>query len=327
MSRLSVSHNDLDGVSAQIVIRQFTGEVQRMNLSYGKIDEYINIIDEYCGHTKPSEVWITDLSFTLPQLEKLFVVVKKYTCIKFYFIDHHPFSEDYSHIKSDNLVILISQKASATKLTYLFLKNNRTLIDNKIKNDLERYIEFVDAYDLWKKDDPLFKGAMVYNELFWEFKKDYYFTRFKDDFKLRNSDKERFKGLMNKKKKLFEKLDKSGRIFRHEPNGNKRILMIFVDDYKNHIPLDYPGFDIYIMISSYGGISVRLRRGLSNDGVLKNAIVNRLLENPNVQSAGGHNEAFGANLFDTSARAQVEFGKFLLTVLDEELDNFYKKEK
>ena len=325
MSRLSVSHNDLDGISAQIVIRQFVGDIQRMNISYGKIDEYINIIDEYCGHAKPVEVWVTDLSFTLHQLEKLFEVTKRYTDIKFYFIDHHPFDEDYSHIKADNLMLLINQKASGTKLTYLFLKNNRTLINNNIKKDLEKYVEFVDVYDLWKKENPLFKGAMVYNELFWEFKKDYYFTRFKDDFKLRNSDKERFKDLMTKKKKLFEKLDKSGRIFRHEPNGDKRILMMFIDDFKNHIPLDYPGFDVYILISSYGGISIRLRDDLSDDGTLKDNIVKRVLLNKNVDSCGGHPQAFGANLFDASAHNQIEFGKFILTVVDEELDNLYSE--
>jgi len=320
MSKLAVSHTDLDGVSAQIVIRQFKGEVQRMNLSYGKIEEYLAIIDEYCGHSKPSEVWVTDLSFTLQYLETFFETVKRFPEINFYFIDHHPFDEDYSHIKAPNLMLLISPKASATKLTFLYLKNNSKILDPKMMKPLAEYVDYVDVYDLWKKDDKMFKAAMVYNELFWEFKKDYYFSRFKDDYKLRNSDKERFRDLMKKKTKLFEKLDKAGRIFRHEPEGNKRILMMFIDDFKNHIPLDYPGYGIYILISSYGGVSVRLRRGLSDDGVLKNAIVKRLLENPNVQSAGGHNEAFGSMLIDASAHAQVEFGKFLLTVADEELD-------
>lgn len=324
MSKLSVSHCDLDGIGAQIVIRQFRGDIQRMNLGYDKIDEYIDIIDEYCLHSKPQEVWITDLSFSLIQLEKLFRVVKRHLSIKFFYIDHHPFLEDYSHINANNLILIINQKASATKLTYLFLKNSKKLLDPSKSEELEKYVEYTNTYDLWITESNLFKGAMVYNELFWEFKKDHYFSRFKDNFKLRNSDKEKFISLMEKKKKLFNKLDKSGRIFRHEPNAEKRIFMMFIDDYRNHIPLDYPGFDVYILIASYGGVSMRLRKKLSDDGKLKDAVVKRILQHDNVETGGGHPQAFGTLLLDASAHEQVKFGQFLLKVFDEELDNLQK---
>jgi oligoribonuclease NrnB/cAMP/cGMP phosphodiesterase (DHH superfamily) len=320
MSILSCSHNDLDGISAQIVLRYFVGDISRMNISYNKINEYIEIINEYCIHHKPKEVWITDLSFTLEQLEKLFEVIKKHSNVSFYFIDHHPFKEDHSHIKANNLMLLINQKASATKLTYLYLKNNSDLRNINLE-ELEKYVEYVNTYDLWIKDDQKFKGSLVYNELFWEFKKDYYFSRFQDEFKLRNSDKDRYRDMMNKKKKLFKKLDDSGRIFRHEPDGKKRIFMIFLDDYKNHVTIDFEGFDTYIIVSSYGGVSIRLRDNLSDDGILKDNVVKRILEHWNIETGGGHSRAFGTRLLDSSAHNQVEFAKDLLTIIDEELDN------
>jgi len=314
MSILSVSHNDLDGISAQIILRQFVGELTRMNVSYGKIDEYLEIINEYCQHHRPAQVWVTDLSFTFEQLNKLSNIAKMFPDIQFYFIDHHPFSEDYNQLKNKNFMILINQKASATKLTYLFCKNN---IKQNNDKDLQNYVEYVNTYDLWIKDSPLFKGSLVYNELFWEFKKDYYFTRFKDEFKLRNADKDRYIEMMKKKKKLFDKLEKAGRIFRHE----KRIFMIFLDDYKNHVTIDYSGFDSYIIVSSYGGVSIRLRDGLSDDGKLKDAIIKRVLEHENIETGGGHPKAFGTLIVDATAHKQVQFARELLKIIDEELDN------
>jgi len=318
MSILSVSHNDLDGLSAQIVLRQHLGEITRMNISYGKIDEYLEIVQDYCTHTRPDQVWVTDLSFTYQQLEKLSEITDLNPGMKFYFIDHHPFKEEYNHLVKDNFIILINPKACATKLTHLYLKNN---FNGNFDKGLEEYVEYVNIYDIWLKDNKKFKGAIVYNELFWEFKKDYYYTRFKDEFKLRNSDKEKYKELMKKKIKLFEKLDNNGRIFRHEPGGEKRIFMIFLDDYKNHVTIDYEGFDVYIIVSSYGGISIRFRDNLSDDGILKDTIVRKSLEHENIETAGGHPKAFGMKLEDTTATHQIEFSKFLLEVVDESLDN------
>lgn len=320
MSILSLSHLDYDGLSAQIVLRKYKGELTRMNIGYGKIDEYIEILSDYCSHNRPTEVWITDLSFTFEQLKKVNEIAKYNDKIKFYFIDHHPFPESYDHLVLDNLMILINDKASATKLTFLYLKNNFSPLQKQEENELKEYVEYTNAYDIWLKDEPKFKGSLVYNELFWEFKKDYFFTRFKDEFKLRNSDKEKYKELMKKKIKLFEKLDNAGRIFRHEPNGDKRIFMIFLDDYKNHVTIDYEGFDVYIIVSSYGGVSIRFRDGLSDTGELKDIIVKKIMEHENVDTAGGHPRAFGMKLTDTSAHHQVEFAKYLLGIIDETLD-------
>ena len=323
MSILSLSHNDLDGLSSQIVLRQHLGEITRMNIGYEKIDEYLEIVQDYCNHQRPSQVWVTDLSFTYEQLEKLYRITKENLNIHFYFIDHHPFKEDYKHLIQDNFKILINNKASATKLTHLYLKYN---FNNKKFNaslkDLDEYVEYVNTYDLWLKDEPRFKGSIVYNELFWNFKRDYYFTRFKDEFKLRNTDKEKYKELMKKKVKLFDKLDNSGRIFRHEPDGNKRIFMIFLDDYKNHVTIDYEGFDVYIIVSSYGGVSIRFRDNLSDTGELKDIIVTEVLKHENVDTAGGHPKAFGMKLNDTSVHHQIEFSKFLLEVVDKALDEY-----
>jgi oligoribonuclease NrnB/cAMP/cGMP phosphodiesterase (DHH superfamily) len=267
---LSVSHTDLDGLSAQIVLRSVFGEIKRMNATYGKIEEYLNIIDDYCSRTEPHKVFITDLAFKYKELERLNEIAKKHSTTKFIFIDHHPFEEEYKHLVLPNFTILISDKASATKLTYLFLKANYSL-NNK---ELAQYVEYVNAYDIWLKNEKEFKVGFVYNELFWSYKIEYFWSIFKDNYSLRNKDKEQYRELIKKKDKLFNKLEKSGRVMKF----SDRILLIFLDDFQGHVTIDYPDFASYVIIRSYGGVSVRLREDAVNEGKTKNNIVKKILD-------------------------------------------------
>jgi len=320
MSILSLSHTDLDGISAQIVLRFFKGEINRMNISYNKIVEYLEIVDEYCIHHKPSEVWITDLSFEYSDLLKLNEIASKNEYVKFYFIDHHPLQcsdNEIKKLKRNNLFLMISDKGSATKLIYLFLEKTYKRHNKKLSD----FVEYVNSYDLWKKEEDTFKGGLVYNELFWSYKKVYFFSRFKDEFTLRESDKEKYKILVNKKNKLFKKLDSSGRIFKHAPNGNKRIFMIFLDEFFSNVTLDYPDYKIYVIVTSYGSISVRISDKIDNECLLKDKILNDIKDNPLFLKGGGHNKAFGITISEPNPHNLVEFSKNLLEVIDIQMDN------
>ena len=316
MSTLSVSHTDLDGIGCQIALRQVFGDITRMNISYNKIDEYIEIIEDYCSHQKPTRVFITDLSFTFEQLQKINYLAKNNPNVHFYFIDHHPFKEDYKHLSLDNLTILISSKASATKLTYLYLKNN---YNPKSSKDLEDFVNYINAYDIWLQDTPEFKVGFVLNEIFWQYKIPHFWGRFKDSFKLRQGDKDLYRDLMLKKKKLLGKLENSGRMFKL---GDNEVFMVFLDDFKSHITLDYPGFKVYVIISSYGGASIRVRHDVKDAEGFKDRIVEKILKLDNIQNAGGHPNAFGCMLIDNDPHKQVEFAKSLLHIIDEELSKF-----
>jgi len=313
MSVLSVSHTDLDGISCQFVLNETFGSITNMNISYGKIDEYLNVINDHCTRTNPEKVFITDLSFEYHQLEKLSEITQLHLGTHFYFIDHHPFEEEYSHLVRGNFTILITSKASATKLTYLFCKANFNL-DNK---DLLQYVEYVNAYDIWLEDTPEFKVGFVYNELFWTYRMNHYRNRFNGDYKLRNKDKEYYKELMVKKVKTFGKLEKSGKLFRL---GDNDIFMVFTDDFRSHITIDYPDFKVYVIFSSYGTISVRLRDDIPNYKQMKENVVKKMEGHKNVISAGGHDKAFGITLNTVEPGDLILIAKELLGIIDNELD-------
>jgi len=311
MSLLSVSHIDLDGIGCQIVLRQTFGEMQRMNINYEKVDEYLEIIEEYVYNHRPKEVFITDLSFTFKQLEKLKHITNIFKNTNFYFIDHHPFEEEYKFLNSDNFTIIITDKASATKLTYLFCKNNFNL-NNR---DLEKFVSYINAIDIWLKNTQEFKAGIVYNDLFFSYKIDYFWNKFKDNFNLSMKDKEHFKDLMVKKNKLFNKLENNGRIMK-TGGDNKEIIMVFIDTLNTHIQLDYPDFMMYIIIRSYGRASIRLSERIKNPKEIKNILLSKMSQLDHVLDSGGHDRAFGVILDTQEPSDLVKFAKQILYLSD-----------
>lgn len=305
---LSVSHYDLDGISCQIPLYRTFDVIKKMNISYKDVDNYITIIDDFCFNNKPARVFVTDLSFTFSQLKDLYRVTNRHKEVMFYFIDHHPFDEDFSPLQSKNLKIIISDKASATKLTYMFLIKNFDLTPT---DELTKYVEYVNSYDIWLEDKKEFKVGFVFNELFWKYKPKMFWSKFKDDASLQNSDKEVYKELMQKKAKLFDKIKQSGRLFEL---GNKDLFMIFVDDFKSHIPFDYPGYKIYVLLSSNGSVSIRLK-DCQNSDKIRETIINNSLKHKNVSSSGGHPNAFGITLIDNKPHEMIEFAKFLIDTI------------
>ena len=311
---LSLSHYDLDGISCQFVISNYLGSISRMNCGYDKVDEYIDIVDDSCGHQKPQHVFVTDLSFSLEQLTKLSYVAQKYQDIQFYFIDHHPFEGEYNHLKSNNFHIVISPKASATKLTNLYIKKNWNVRED---SELEKYVSYVNAYDIWLDDTPEFKVGFVYNELFWLYGFQHFWGRFNGDFKLRNADKEKYSEILKKKKKLFDKLWNSGRIL---DIGNKDLLMLFLDEYHSHVTIDYPGYKAYVIVSSKGKASVRLKDVKDKESVQK-FMFEQIAKLPNISNYGGHHGAFGIGLQDNNPALMIDFAKSMMNVVDFGLTN------
>lgn len=299
---VALSHYDLDGISCQIVLRKYIGEFTKFNTGYNKIDNYIKILDEHIFNNSPKFVFITDLAFTIEQLEKVNALAQKYKSVKFIFIDHHPFDDDFGHLKRDNLKIIISKKYSATILLLKYLEKK----SNKIYSDLRDFCNIVNAFDTWLEDDKDFKKGLLYNELFWKYGLNVFWNKFKDNYRVSLNDKETYKKLIKNKNKLFNKLEDSGRIFKTK---DKNMLMIFLDNYMTFVTLDYPGYKMYIIINSKGKISIRLK--LNDDIIIEfqKKLLGILDDMPNIKNAGGHYGAMGVNLEKNDSQSIINFSK------------------
>lgn len=314
-STLSLSHIDLDGISCQLVLEQRYPNTKMYNCNYDKIPEFLDYIDDNCTEYRPDRVFITDLSFEKPNAIKLARIIKTHPNINFIYIDHHPYDEElmsvFTKIKESlsNFTFIHSLKASATKLTYKFLDKQKSF-NNPV---MEKYVESVNAYDIWIQDSEHFKAGFVYNELFFNYKLKVYFFEMRDSFKLKPKHKERYVELVKEKTKYFDKVKRDKLIF----TDNDK-LFIFADEFKSWITLDFPDFDYYVIASTYARISVRMSDRITDEHAEK--VKNYIIDNKDMNgviSLGGHHKAFGVTLEpDTSLDRLIMHVQDLSKLLD-----------
>jgi oligoribonuclease NrnB/cAMP/cGMP phosphodiesterase (DHH superfamily) len=290
---ISLSHIDLDGISCQLVLDQVYGNIKTYNCNYDKIPEYLDYIDDNCSEFRPELVYITDLSFETKYAIKLAHIIKDHPDTNFIYIDHHPYSDDLKNVfekmkKLPNFKYIHSEKACATKLTYKY-------IDAKYKIStpvLEKYVESVNAYDIWLEDSAYFKVGFAYNELFFFYKLKSFFFEMRDSFHLKDKHKEQYRELVKKKNEYFAKVKSNKLIFE---DNNK--LFIFADEYRSWITIDFPNFDYYVVATTYARMSVRISRNITDEKAEE--VKNYIIENKDMNgiiSIGGHHKAFGITM-------------------------------
>lgn len=293
-STISLSHIDLDGISCQLVLEQVYKNTKLYNCNYDKIPEYLDYIDDNCSEYRPDRVFITDLAFEKSNAIKLAHIIKNHPDVKFIYIDHHPYDEElinvFKKIKDSlkNFTFIHSTKASATKLTYKFLDRSKPF-NNPL---MEKYVESVNAYDIWLLESEFFKAGFVYNELFFNYKLKAFYFEMRDSFKLKQKHKDRYVELVKEKTKYFDKVKKDKLIF----SDNDK-LFIFADEFKSWITLDFPNFNYYVIASTYSRISVRISDKITSEQAetVKNYIINNK-DMTGIISIGGHHHAFGLTL-------------------------------
>ena len=290
----SLSHNDLDGISSQIVLKQVHQNIKLYNCNYDKIDEYIEYLDNDCHHFRPSIVYVTDLSFSYEQGKHLAHLVHDHPGVKFVYIDHHPYEEKLESLfqkmskKLDNFTYVHTEKACATKLTYKYLVKQYGLDDER----LGKYVEQVNAYDIWQMESEHFKGGFLLNELFYKKRLKPYYFEMVNRYQITDTHKQEYKALVKEKNKYFDGVKEQGLIFTEE---NK--MFIFADQFKSWVTVDWSEYDIHVIGSTYARISVRLNGKYSTEEAKE--IQEHVIEHKDmtdVVSMGGHYHAWGVTL-------------------------------
>ena len=278
---ISISHNDLDGVSCQMLLNNTPCSVKCITSSYNytlyNIKNIKNQLHLY------NILIITDLVLSKEILEYLIYLHGTFSNLNIYYIDHHVESNNvlYNEINRlnteslDRLNINIDLSMSATKN----LSNMLTL------SDIQRsYVEAVDAFDIWNIESNSFKLGMVYNTLFWNYNRQSYFSMFKKDTTLLQSNKEDYKKIVNNKNSYFNELESKNLILKH----NKTVV-IFGDDFQNWTSLHYKEFMFNIQVFSFGKILVKINKNYSEDICVQ--ISTKIMETINNElllNSGGH---------------------------------------
>lgn len=152
MKIFHLSHTDLDGYGAQIVTKFYFEDIKFYNSNYGKeidvkFEQILNDLDE-----EKSLVLITDLNLTLNQCQKFEEALKDKNS-KIILLDHHQTGLECA--KKFPWYLLDNERC-ATKITYDFFSE----IYEKDKK-LSKFVDVVNAVDIWLKDRPEFELGKV----------------------------------------------------------------------------------------------------------------------------------------------------------------------
>lgn len=158
MKVFHLSHIDLDGYSCQLITKRCFEQINYYNSNYGKeIDQRLEQIirDIERGIHGENLVLITDLNLTLQQAKKLVKMVdESIKNIDILLLDHHKTGADCA-AKYDWYHLDV--KRCATKITYdYFLEKGYDI------SSMEKYVDVVNAVDIWLSDSEYFELGKVY---------------------------------------------------------------------------------------------------------------------------------------------------------------------
>lgn len=158
---VSLSHCDLDGYGAQLVISKTRRAVAFFNTNYGAeiLEKASLAIEEMNGCYEDHVLLITDVNLTMEQAEYLDNLSKELG-FELLLIDHHAtgksVAEKYDWYNLDT-------NFCATKLVFEHFKEELTS-----RYSMDVFSSIVNAYDLWKEDLPEFLKGKLLNELVFE---------------------------------------------------------------------------------------------------------------------------------------------------------------
>lgn len=166
MRIFSLSHTDLDGYACQYLINSFFKNCSFYNANYGKeINEKLDLIKEEIANIQETFasqkilLIISDLNLSLAQCEELEEDLL-WRGVKIILLDHHATGAACEQ-KYD--WYFLDSKRCAARIVFDFFTKKMPK-DEKLEK-LERFIEVVNAIDIWKQDHAYFDIGKVFLEL------------------------------------------------------------------------------------------------------------------------------------------------------------------
>ncbi len=156
-----LSHIDLDGYSCQLISKRCFENISYYNSNYGKeIDQRLEQIvgDIQRDKFDKNLILITDLNLTLSQAKTLVKSVEEsIKDIDILLLDHHKTGQDCAR---EYDWYHLDVKRCATKITYdYFLEKDFDI------SSLQKYVDVVNAVDIWLSDSEYFELGKVFMRL------------------------------------------------------------------------------------------------------------------------------------------------------------------
>ena len=156
-----LSHTDLDGYSCQLITKRCFEDITYYNSNYGsEIDSCIDSILRkiYMQGSEDNLILITDLNLTLHQAKNLVQGVENSPKnIEILLLDHHKTGQDCADMYD---WYHLDTRRCATKITYDYFLEKGFAIE-----ELETYVNVVNAIDIWLHENEHFELGKVFMKL------------------------------------------------------------------------------------------------------------------------------------------------------------------
>lgn len=160
-----LTHNDLDGVSCEIVLSHYVSHFYHFRTSYSDLEECFKQISAY---KEPFILVIADVNIRAESNphQQLRNLLKRKDCKGLIYADHHmtetELLEELSAIEN-KYIVRVDQRKCAAQVLYDVI----TKIDSTRKNsELLQFLRRVTAYDTWQQQSYYWKEGLMLNRLF-----------------------------------------------------------------------------------------------------------------------------------------------------------------
>ena len=295
-----LTHYDLDGVGCDIVLSNLFDFEKKRKTGYGHLGKiFVN------GDLRfYDSCFVTDISLEKFQLQELIDEYKE----KLLYTDHHIVTEKVINgcSNKDKSTILFKDGMSATAILF---RHFYPMAGQKMDH-LTGLVTFIDSYDIWRhKNYPdKFEVGHKLNVLFWHYKYDYFFDRYRKGFN----------GFTNDEKLILDKYYDSREESMSKSDetrfGENSVLYLGVErQYINEYSLVYPGYSAYYMLytGQSGNLNLSIRTD-RKDADFGNIAEHALKSFECLMGGGGHKQAAGLNFKPNSSLDDViEIAEFI----------------
>jgi len=156
-----LSHTDLDGYSCQYISSKYFNTIKFYNSNYGNeiTASLLSIVNSISQSRSDSFILITDLNLNLTQCDFINLEIQSLKeqgiDVNIQLLDHHKSGMEPSKLHS---WYYLDNARSATKITYDYFIEN---YDNRFEPKEVKFINAVNAADIWLEKDKLFEFGKV----------------------------------------------------------------------------------------------------------------------------------------------------------------------
>lgn len=285
-TNISISHNDLDGLGCQLLLRWQYDDIYFRTVSYTNIHNILLELKELLEWDRNKKnVIISDMSLKYNEVVLFKEICNNNPDVKFIYVDHHIRSQDISKLYSEfpsNFIDLYDTTKSSSHILYYYLN-----INNKRLRDL---VELINLYDMWEINDEKFEDSLVLNELYNSVGHHTFLTSISYYGSMSEVLTKKQEKVKKKIQSFINNVSTNDTIF-----YNDNVCVAYVDRYKSILQysLNKP---ISIMISSNLNFSIRL------SNTLKDVEVNKYIElffeffkDNKINYYHAHRQVFGFN--------------------------------